>query len=172
MLRTGVSHLLSAPDTDFGLGFYTTTLMRQAEDWAYIKHKGKSLFNRGLPDFQPVVVWFRVPRDRLALLESLAFVRGDYDAEEFWSFAQHCRSSVRATAAAPAVVHHHERDASGHPTWYDFVSGPVAAFWPQRSAMLNADQFSFHTQRGVDVLNDVVKGGTNGVDYGVSTVTV
>lgn len=172
MLRGGISHAMSAPDTDFGLGFYTTTLLRQAEDWAYIKHKAESLFNRGLPDFRPVVVWFRVPRADLAGLDALSFVRGDYDAEEFWSFVQHCRSSVRATKFRPAVIHHHERDASGLPTWYDLVSGPVAAFWPQRSAMLNADQYSFHTQKAVDVLNNLVRHGANGVDYGVDNVTV
>ena len=52
------------------------------------------------------------------------------------------------------------------------VSGPVAAFWQQRSAMLDADQYSFHTQRGVDVLNDLVAKGSRGVEYDVDQVIV
>ena len=52
------------------------------------------------------------------------------------------------------------------------VSGPVAAFWQQRSAMLEADQYSFHTLRGVDVLNDLVVAGSRGVEYDVEQVFV
>ena len=52
------------------------------------------------------------------------------------------------------------------------VSGPVAAFWQQRSAMLEADQYSFHTQRGVDVLNNVLVAGLRGVEYDVEQVIV
>ncbi len=172
MLASGISHSVGHADADFGLGFYTTTIRGQAEDWAYLKHKGESLLNRGRPNFQPVVVWLRVPRAELSRLETMAFVRGHYDAEEYWSFVQHCRASIRKTLTTPAVVHHHERDATGTPTWYDLVCGPVAAFWQQRSAMLDSDQYSFHTAAGVRVLNDVVAGGLRGVDYGVDVVTV
>jgi hypothetical protein len=167
-----ISHTAGLPDNDFGQGFYTTTLRRQAEDWAYLKHKRENAMNRGRLDFQPVVIWFDVGRDALARLETLAFVRGDFSAAEYWSFVQHCRSSVRATKTNPAVVRHHERDASGTPTWYDMVSGPVAAFWQQRSAMLEADQYSFHTQRGVDVLNNLVAVGSRGTEFDVEQVVV
>lgn len=171
-MLTRISHTVGHPDNDFGQGFYTTTLKRQAEDWAYLKHKGQRLYDRGLPDFAPVVVRFRVPRARLAALESLAFVRGDFTADEFWSLVQHCRGSTRGTTSRAAVVRHHERDVSGSPTWYDLVSGPVAAFWRQRSAMLDADQYSFHTPKGVDVLNDLITHGIAGIDYHVSGVVV
>lgn len=40
--------------------------------------------------------------------------------------------------------------------WYDRVSGPVAAFWEQRVAMLGADQISFHTADAASVLNALV----------------
>lgn len=171
MLKTGISHTAGRPDVDFGLGFYMTTLLRQAEDWAYLKHKGHSLFNRGLLDYQSVVLWMSVPRSELSKLDSMCFARGDYHAEGFWSFVQHCRSSTRATVSKAAIVHHHARDNSSNATWYDLVCGPVAAFWQQRSAMLDTDQYSFHSQRAVDVLNDIIRRG-GGVDYDVSSVVV
>jgi hypothetical protein len=172
MIRSGIVHSKGQPDTDFGQGFYTTTLLRQAADWAYMRYKRESLFNRGMPDYQPVVAWFVVLRGELARLDSLAFVRGDYGADAYWSFVQHCRSSGRATKSRSAVVHDHQRDTSATPTWYDMVSGPVAAFWQQRSAMLGADQIGFHTARGVDVLNDIMRSGTRGINFDVHSVVV
>jgi len=143
-----------------------------AKDWAYLKHKRENSTKRGQMDFQPVVIWFNVSRDELARLDTLSFVRGDFSAAEYWSFVQHCRSSVRPTKTTAAVVRHHERDSSGTPTWYDMVSGPVAAFWQQRCAMLEADQYSFHTRRGIDVLNHLLASGSMGSEYDVEQVVV
>jgi len=116
------------------------------------------------------VIWFRVPREALAALESLSFVRGDFAADEYWSFVQHCRASIPATRTRPAVVNHHQRDQTGKATWYDMVCGPVAAFWQQRSAMLDADQYSFHTVAAEKVLNAVLA-GARGTDYDVEAVS-
>ena len=55
-----------------------------------------------------------------------------------------------------SVVNHYQRDQTGKATWYDMVCGPVAAFWQQRSAMLDADQYSFHTVAAEKVLNSVL----------------
>ena len=47
---------------------------------------------------QPLVLKFRVPLQHLAPLESLHFVRGDYDDERFWSLVQYCRQSPPGAA--------------------------------------------------------------------------
>jgi hypothetical protein len=166
MMGGRIDPLLGRPDTDFGRGFYTTTLLRQALDWAEIKRGKAPAKSKRSRDFMAVVLWFDLPRNRLAELQSLAFGRGDYDAEEYWSFVQHCRSSVPARSTSTAVIKDHQRDPSGAETCYDMVSGPVSAFWQQRAAIMTADQFSFHTVHGVSVLNDLLVHGTAGHDYG------
>jgi hypothetical protein len=142
-------------DLDFGQGFYTTSRLRQARHWGWKRYFDSPLGPPGPPDIplQPVVLKFRVPLSRIAPLESLHFVLGDYDDERFWSLVQYCRHSP------PGVVrhHHHPTNADG---WYDMVTGPVSDFWPQRSTMRQGDQASFHTQRAVDVLNDLIRSGS------------
>jgi hypothetical protein len=99
-----------------------------------------------------VVIRLRVPLDRLARLDSLHFVLGDYNQDRFWSLVHHCRQSTLH------AVRSHARPGRRSPDdWYDVVSGPVAAFWDQRVAMMGADQFSFHTARAARVLNQVVR---------------
>jgi hypothetical protein len=170
IINNGVDPSLGQPDTDFGRRFYMTTLRRQAADWAFLKQKALPRASRGALGSLPVVLWIRVPRDELASLQSLAFVRGDYQADEYWSFVQHCRASKRRTAASTAVVQHHHRDPSGVESWYDLVSGPVAAFWQQKSAMLDSDQYSFHTSPAASVLNQILRVGIRGTDYDVEVV--
>jgi hypothetical protein len=138
------------PATDFGRGFYTSTVRRQARNWAWKR------FRLLLPSQRradrPVVIRLRVPLDRLARLDSLQFVLGEYDHDRFWSLVHHCRAST------PRAVRSHARPGRRPPDdWYDVVSGPVAAFWEQRVAMLGSDQFSFHTARAARVLNRVVR---------------
>jgi hypothetical protein len=165
ILRRGVDPAYGQPDTDFGRGFYTTTLRRQAADWAYVRHAALLPADRALSENEPVVVWFDVSRQSLARLDILCFARGDFHADEYWSFVQHCRSSTRSTPTAAAVVHHHHRDTSPSDSWYDLVCGPVAAFWEQKRAMFDSDQYSFHTARGADVLNQIIRGGVRTFDY-------
>ncbi len=74
-----------SPYTDFSRGFYTTTLRRQAESWACERSKLAKIPS------PPAVVAITVPREDLAQLETLYFVRGNFDAEDFWSFVWHCR---------------------------------------------------------------------------------
>jgi len=84
-------------------------------------------------------------------LKSLSFVVGDYYNEDFWSLVQHCR---QCTAQAKC---NHKPPKSG---LYDLISGPVAAFWDQRVAMDDADQFSFHTEdTGIEMLDAMVQRG-------------
>jgi len=126
---------LGRTHTDFGPGFYTTTLLRQAHTWAAQIAASK-------PGTRAAVVELRVSRDELADLETLAFARGDFQADDFWSLIHYCRSG--------ATDH-------GRPfplrAYYDVVYGPVAAFWNQRMTIAGADQVSFHTAPAEAVLN-------------------
>lgn len=119
--------------TDFGRGFYTTTLERQARTWAWE-------LSRQRPGSFPAVVRFDVSRDALAALDALWFVRGSHDAEDFWSLVFHCRSRGGD----------HGRGSKG---WYDAIVGPVAASWRQRLSLHDIDQMSFHTERAAKILD-------------------
>lgn len=119
---------------DFGPGFYTTTLLPQAHTWA-------AQIAATVPGASPAVVEFVISRASLAGLETVAFARGDFHAEDFWSLIHHCRKG------APD---HGRR--GGKPS-YDAVYGPVAAFWNQRMIIADADQISFHTADAESVLN-------------------
>ena len=123
---------------DFGPGFYTTTMQRQAEAWA----SQRASQTGG----QAAVVAFTLRRDNLAPLETLWFVRGAYDADDFWSLVFHCRSGGQ------------DHGRTGGSRWYDVVVGSVAAFWQQRVALYDYDQMRFHTRKAFDVLNSADKG--------------
>lgn len=134
MQRHGVNPALGRPGTDFGPGFYTTTCLLQARSWAWLLAAQQGGAASG------AVVELLVDRDALAGLDSLAFVRGHYDADDFWSFVFQCRQGA---------ADHGRKAASG---FFDVVCGPVAAFWMQRMAVQDADQMSFHTPAAAGVL--------------------
>jgi hypothetical protein len=120
--------------TDFGKGFYTTTVERQARAWAWQLSQRSS-------GTLPAVVRFDVDRDSLAAFECVWFVRGNFDADDFWSLIFHCRTG---------------RSNHGRATnqgWYDVAIGPVAASWRQRLTIYDADQISFHTVRAANLLH-------------------
>ncbi len=134
-----VASILAAVDVtvggllkDFGRGFYTTTSRAQATDWA------NALAAHG--PGRPAVLRLTVPRNDLALLETLAFVRGEPAATDYWSFVQYCRTIGRD----------HNRP---HTRWYDLVVGPVTGTWKRQTVIPNADQLSFHTPAAEAVLN-------------------
>jgi len=130
----GVSVSAGKRNTDFGPGFYTTTRLRQAENWA------KQL-SRYTPGTRPAVIEFTIPRESLGLLTTLAFVRGHDSADDLWSLILHCRNGG---------AHHRRKEGGG---FYDVVYGPVAVKWKQRIAALDGDQISFHTVAAESVLN-------------------
>lgn len=123
------------PGTDFGPGFYTTTVKAQAHMWAVQLSASRA-------GTSPAVVEFSVSRDALARVETLAFVRGDFNADDFWSLVHYCRNGATD----------HGRPHPQRP-YYDVVYGPVAAFWNQRMIIAGADQISFHTPVADAVLN-------------------
>jgi hypothetical protein len=133
---SGVRVSASRTRIDFGQGFYTTTVQRQAQAWAWQLTDGRAA--------KPAVVYADVDRDVLAGLDCLWFVRGDFQAEDFWSFVVHCRTYGTD----------HARLTAGK-SRYDVVIGPVTAMWKQRTPMPDSDQISFHTSAAEAVLNTV-----------------
>lgn len=129
----GIDLRYCQPRRDFGRGFYTTTLLRQAVSWA-------TLLSAPRPD-RPAVIAFEVDLGALARLESLTFVRSEFEAELFWSFIWRCRQGGSD----------HGRPSNGG--WYDVVAGPLVADWQQRAAFVNSDQLSLHTPAGARLLD-------------------
>jgi hypothetical protein len=125
--------------TDFGQGFYGTTSLHQAQQWANARVL-RTLAPTG-PTPKAIVLAFQLSRDWLASLEALAFVR---PINDFWDLVQDCR-----TGFPP-----HQR-LTPYNACYDVVLGPVT-IWPQRLVIQDCDQISFHTQRAVRGLKSPV----------------
>jgi hypothetical protein len=153
ILAHGIDLTLCRPDTDFGRGFYTTTVHYQARQWAWARFYDPAVA-RIRPN-QPVVLKFLVDRRQLAALLFISFVLAGRSKRNFWSLVQHCKQSTAATIndhRGPVTLADGTR-------WYDVACGPVAAFWRQKFAMQDADQFSFHTYAGVCLLNQQIHSG-------------
>ena len=133
----GINLAYSTPLTDFGLGFYTTTNLAQAKDWANSRCLKLRMALSGL--LQPprrvlaTVLRFEVDRDEITKLQGPSFVREDQD---YWDFVQYCR-----TGQGP-----HRQTGN-----YDIVTGPVS-LWPQKFIIKDCDQSSFHTPRALGIL--------------------
>jgi hypothetical protein len=138
ILNGGVDLAYGKPYTDFGPGFYTTTSRAQAASWAW------ALSQSMLPPDPPAVLEFSLPREALAQLDALWFVRGEEDADDLWSLIFHCRGGARD----------HGRPGN---RYYDVVVGPLAGVWQQRVVKPSCDQVSFHTAPAVALLNQMVK---------------
>ncbi|MGA2738590.1 MAG: DUF3990 domain-containing protein [Bryobacteraceae bacterium] len=132
---SGVTVGHATANTDFGPGFYTTTVKRQAQMWA-------ARLSATRPGTSPAAIEIVIRRPSLASLEALAFVRGDFGADDYWSLIHHCRKGALGHGRLPPA-----------PSYYDVVYGPVAAFWNQRMVVADADQISFHTMAAEAVLN-------------------
>ncbi len=130
----GVNVVAGRTGTDFGPGFYTTTIDRQALSWAWQLTQRR----RGA---LPAVIRFDVDRDALASFDGLWFVRGSFDADDFWSLVFTSRQGAAGHGRAT------------NQGWYDVVIGPVAASWRQRTIIHDADQVSFHTPNAAALLD-------------------
>lgn len=122
---------------DFGPGFYTTSDLNAAVEWSF---QLESKRYRRIA----AVITAELDRESLAALAVLSFARGDRAADDFWSFAIHCRGGAL----------HHARRAPAGPL-YDVVVGPVTAVLSQRTCVPETDQISFHTPAAEAVLNAV-----------------
>jgi len=120
---------------DFGQGFYATTWIHQAKNWANKRARALAAKRRGVPT--AVVLRFDVSRDKQAELEALVFTN---EKCGFFPCVKYCRSGFRPHARLNA-----------HQTEYDNVYGPVSR-WPQRLIMKDCDQVSFHTVKALSVI--------------------
>jgi hypothetical protein len=147
-ILAGIKLTASRTRTDFGLGFYTTTSEQQARNWA---NKLTAIYNTRnplAPPETPAVVEFTLERDKLASLESIWFVRGDANADDYWDLVQHFR-------IGSVTGKHHQRTYPK--TWFDIAIGPLAASWsPVRRMIADSDQISFHTSPAVALLNGLL----------------
>lgn len=127
--RHGINLGLCRPLADFGQGFYFTTYLHQAKNWANNRCLGS------LPGSNPIatVLSFDVDRNLLGQLQTLVFLRDD---SNYWDFVMHCRSGL----------------GPHRPTGqYDVVFGPVS-LWPQTLVIANCDQISCHTTLALAIL--------------------
>jgi hypothetical protein len=106
--------------TDFGKGFYVTTSLHQAQQWANQRCRPTAHLN-------PEVLEYQLLRDVIESLTHLAFIMDTIDYHEF---VEYCR---------PGRANHgpHPRSIP-----YDVVYGPVR-LWPQRIVLANCDQILF-----------------------------
>jgi Protein of unknown function (DUF3990) len=150
-------------DSDFGRGFYTTTIERQARYWAWQRYYDPR-YARTTGN-SPMVLVFEVERHLLAKLQSLSFAIAGYNsANGFWSLVQHCRQSD--PSQAPPVIHDHNGPVhDGAHNWFDICYGPVSAFWVQQAAVLDSDQVSFHTDAAAQLLNSLIQSGSGYSHY-------
>lgn len=122
--------------TDFGRGFYLTTVLKQAENWADRKFRHQRM-RKNNPSLFSVVLKFEVDRNQLASLLSLCFVT-DSSNSDYWDFVEYCRNGM-----SPYLLHGNKN--------YDIVFGPVS-LWRQRLVIKDCDQISFHTEAALDIL--------------------
>jgi hypothetical protein len=123
ILASGVNPLLGRAAADFGQGFYVTTALHQAQQWANQKVRNLQPSVAGVA----AVLTFNMDRDLAALIgDHLAFVIAD---AAFHDFALYNRLGSGTHARSRGVP-------------YDLVYGPVAAF-PQTITYANCDQICF-----------------------------
>jgi hypothetical protein len=139
VIQSGIDLTKCFAETDFGPGFYTSTLEVQARFWANERARAMN-FNKQSPPVNAAVMVYQIDRDEIARLSSLCFVRGHRDANDFWQFVEFCRNGS---------PNHGCTFPSG---FYDVVYGPVAGHWRQRNAMDDSDQISFHTIDAIKIL--------------------
>jgi hypothetical protein len=121
---------------DFGRGFYTTTNLHQARNWANDRCNRLQFVQ---PPRQPTVLRFDVDRNHMALLQTLCFVTEGLTPPntDYWNLITYCRQGQGA----------HRLSGNN----YDVVYGPVS-LWPQTLVIKDCDQISFHTDASLMVL--------------------
>lgn len=132
-----ISHAAGALRPDFGPGFYTTTWLHQAKNWANLRaFKMRARY----PGARAVVLSMRLARNRFANLQSLVFPS---ERDNFFSFVAYCRDG--------GTPHAHLAYRSGP---YDVIAGPVTVA-RQTLIIGQADQVSFHTVVGTGAISTV-----------------
>lgn len=130
----GINLGLCRLHSDFGRGFYVTTNLHQAEQWANMKYLGSPAATRA--NDRAAVLTFSLDRDAVGRLgDHLVFL---LPSREFHDFVAYNRLGGSTHARA-----------GGQP--YDLVYGPVAAY-PQTIVYGNCDQICLLTQNALNAL--------------------
>jgi hypothetical protein len=111
------------PLTDFGLGFYTTTSLHQAKNWANNRCTSKIMNDPSKAVFA-TVLRFELPRDKMDGLSMLSFVL-ESSNQDYWDFVSYCRAGNTP----------HRPNKNGGEN-YDVVVGPVS-LWPYTLTLAN-----------------------------------
>jgi hypothetical protein len=134
IVASGIDRRTFRPGTDFGPGFYATTNLAQAREWA--ARKARKLGG------VPAVIRFFVNRDAAASLQAVWFVRHGSDGSDYWFLVGSCREGAA------------DHGRTGFNGFYDLVVGPVAKRWTSRPYAIidDSDQVSFHTDNALAIL--------------------
>lgn len=135
-IRTAINPSKGAIFADFGRGFYCTSNLQQAKDWANTRVR---------PGQRAEVIAFECDLDTIAGLEVLSFVI-DSQASGFRDFVTYCRNAFHT-----ATWQHPDHMRSNRKTYYDVVFGPVV-LWPQHGLLSGYDQISFHGSQSIAAL--------------------
>jgi hypothetical protein len=119
----GVDPMLGRPRTDFARGFYVTTNLHQAKNWA--NQRVRRL--RSTAAATAAVLEFHIDRNALAAAPDCVFL---LDSPDFWALVTQCRTAM----PGPAPAH-----------GFEAVWGPVA-LWPQQLVIAACDQLSVHSR--------------------------
>jgi hypothetical protein len=107
--------------TDFGAGFYVTTVLHQAKQWANQKCRRTS----GTQNAE--VLEYQLPRNTIETLRHLSFIT---DSGDYYDFVAYCRGAAPNHGPVPRAAA------------YDVVYGLVS-LWPQLLVLANCDQILF-----------------------------
>jgi hypothetical protein len=136
ILSQGIDPMQGRTQADFGRGFYTTTSLRQAFDWARLK------CSRSKGIAEPAVVEMRVDRNWLSDLRSLVFVI-EGGTGGYWDFILWCRGNHTYRHPSEHELADHRAMSAGARR-FDVVFGPVSLY-PQRAIIKDCDQISFYS---------------------------
>jgi hypothetical protein len=127
MSSGGPNPSLGRGAADFGQGFYVTSVLHQAQQWANQKVRNLPVRLLGTPGAVAAVLTFRMDRDAAGKYgDHLTFVIADAQFYDFVLFNRLGSATHGRTGGRP----------------YDLVYGPVAAF-PQTITYANCDQICF-----------------------------
>ncbi|TCU33143.1 DUF3990 domain-containing protein [Rhizobium azibense] len=112
------------PMSDFGAGFYVTTSLHQAKNWA--NERVRTIGGRGSAE----VLEYSLARSAVDRLEHLAFVTDTQDYHELVAFCW--GGGLKHNRMSP----------------YDAIYGPVS-LWPQALVIANCDQICFSNPSAV-----------------------
>jgi hypothetical protein len=130
--RHAIDHSVGARRPDFGPGFYATTWLQQAKNWANIR---VNKLRRRHPNAIGIVLRFTLKRNDLARLEDLVFIS---DEGGYFPFVGYCRSG--GDPHAPIAT---------RSKLYDIIYGPVSLAG-QTLTINRSNQVSFHTKRATN----------------------